>query len=194
MNYQWLPLTSSLTFKQSIHLPYCACRWHDLRMSHNILVEIIHPNEWQRLRSIRLKSLSVNPEAFGATHEIESADNEAAWRMKFEKLDFLIASIDGVDAAMMSVEELVGDFGATCWIGGCWSDPDYRGKGLLRNLFEFVDSQDRDWKIQGLGVWIDNYNAIAAYEKLGFVKMGEDTPSTRQPGKFHQRMIRKTVV
>ena len=163
-------------------------------MKDEIKTEIISENDWSRLRAIRLKSLVVNPEAFGGTHEIESAESEAEWRAKFEKLDFLIASVDGVDAAMMSVEVLVGDFGATCWIGGCWSDPSYRGKGLLRALFDFVDQQDRDWKIQGLGVWIDNYNAIAAYEKLGFVKMGEDTPSTRQPGKFHQRMIRKSEI
>ena len=163
-------------------------------MKDEIKIEIISENDWSRLRAIRLKSLVVNPEAFGGTHEIESAESEAEWRAKFEKLDFLIASVDGVDAAMLSVEELVGDFGATCWIGGCWSDPSYRGRGLLRALFDFVDQQDRDWKIQGLGVWIDNYNAIAAYEKLGFVKMGEDTPSTRQPGKFHQRMIRKSEI
>jgi RimJ/RimL family protein N-acetyltransferase len=162
-------------------------------MSHNVQVEIIHPNEWQRLRAIRLKSLSVNPEAFGGTYEIESAEDESAWRVKFEKLDFLIASIDGIDAAVMSVEKLDGDFGATCWIGGCWSDPAYRGKGLLRAMMNFVDKQDKGWQVQGLGVWIDNYSAIAAYEKLGFVKMGEDTPSTRQPGKFYQRMIRKSA-
>jgi GNAT superfamily N-acetyltransferase len=161
-------------------------------MKNNFKVEIIHSNEWQRLRAIRLKSLTVNPEAFGGTYEIESAENESEWRKKFEKLDFLIASIDGHDAALMSVEELDGDFGATCWIGGCWSDPEFRGVGVLREMFNFLDTQDRDWKIQGLGVWIDNYGAIAAYEKLGFVKMGEDTPSTRQPGKFHQRMIRKS--
>lgn len=163
-------------------------------MKDEIKIEIISENDWSRLRAIRLKSLVVNPEAFGGTHKIESAESEAEWRAKFEKLDFLIASVDGVDAAMMSVEELVGDFGATCWIGGCWSDPSYRGKGLLRALFDFVDQQDRDWKIQGLGVWIDNYSAIAAYEKLGFVKMGEDTPSTRQPGKFYQRMIRRSEI
>jgi GNAT superfamily N-acetyltransferase len=161
-------------------------------MSHNVIVEIIHPDDWFRLRAIRLKSLQVNPEAFGGTYEIESVENESEWRKKFEKLDFLIASIDGHDAALMSVEELDGDFGATCWIGGCWSDPEFRGVGLLREMFNFLDAQDRDWKIQGLGVWIDNYSAIAAYEKLGFVKMGEDTPSSRQPGKFHQRMIRKS--
>ena len=162
-------------------------------MSHNVIVEIIHPDDWFRLRAIRLKSLQVNPEAFGGTHEIESAETESEWRKKFEKLDFLIASIDGRDAALMSVEELDGDFGATCWIGGCWSDPAYRGKGLLRAMMNFVDQQDSGWQVQGLGVWIDNYSAIAAYEKLGFVKMGEDTPSTRQPGKFHQRMIRESV-
>jgi GNAT superfamily N-acetyltransferase len=161
-------------------------------MNEKVVVEIIDPNEWQRLRAIRLKSLAVNPEAFGGSLEIESAEDETLWREKFLKNDFLIASVDGKDAAMMFIEVLDGDFGATCWIGGCWSDPDHRGKGLLRKMFDFVDSQDRDWKIQGLGVWIDNYSAIAAYEKLGFVKMGEDTPSTRQPGKFHQRMIRKS--
>ena len=108
-----------------------------------ISVEIIQPDQWPRLRVLRLKSLQVNPEAFGGTYELESAEDESVWREKFTKLDFLIASVDGVDAALMSVEKLDGDFGATCWIGGCWSDPDHRG-------------------------------------------------STRQPGKFHQRMIRKS--
>jgi GNAT superfamily N-acetyltransferase len=95
---------------------------------------------------------------------------------------------------MMYVENLVGDFGATCWIGGCWSDPNFRGVGLMRAMFEYVDaeSKNRSWQVQGLGVWQDNFSAIAAYEKLGFNSMGDPQPSSRQPGKFYQRMIRKT--
>jgi GNAT superfamily N-acetyltransferase len=157
-----------------------------------IKVDLIDPDQWSRLRDIRLKSLQINPEAFGGTYEKESAEDEGAWREKFIKNDFLIASVDGVDGAIMYIEGLEGDFGATCWIGGCWSDPQFRGKGLFTAMMKFVDEQDRGWEVQGLGVWNDNYSAIAAYEKLGFVKMGEEMPSTRQPGKFYQRMIRKS--
>jgi len=163
-------------------------------MNNGLVVELIAPNEWQRLRSIRLQALTESEHAFGGTLEAESIETETAWRAKFEKNDFLIASVDGVDGAMMYVETLNGDFGATCWVGGCWSDPQFRGKGLMRAMFTFVDQQEKDWKIQGLGVWTDNYKAIAAYEKLGFVKMGEDTESTRKPGLFYQRMIRKSLV
>jgi GNAT superfamily N-acetyltransferase len=163
-------------------------------MTSTPVVELLTPDQWQRVRAIRLRALEESGYAFGGTFEVESAEDEAMWRLKFEKNDFLIASVAGVDAAMLSVEVLVGDFGATCWIGGCWSDPQFRGKGLMRAMFTFIDEQEKDWKVQGLGVWTDNFSAIAAYEKLGFVKMGDDTASTRQPGKFYQRMIRKSAV
>ena len=163
-------------------------------MDNLVSVDLITPNEWQRLRTIRLQALTESGHAFGGTFEVERGEDETAWRAKFEKNDFLIASVDGVDGAMMYIEVLNGDFGATCWIGGCWSDPRFRGKGLMRAMFTFIDHQNKDWKIQGLGVWTDNYSAIAAYEKLGFVKMGDDTESTRKPGMFYQRMIRKSEI
>jgi len=155
----------------------------------------LHADEWARLRGIRLKALIDSPHAFGDTYENESAFDEDRWRLEFAKQAFIIASVYGVDAAMMYVENLVGDFDATCWVGGCWSDPDFRGVGSMRAMFEFLDKQadSRDWSVQGLGVWTDNDLAIAAYEKLGFVEMGGPQPSSRQPGKFYQRMIRKTV-
>lgn len=161
-------------------------------MSNAISVERISPDDWSRLREIRLASLAFNPEAFGGSYELESKEDEFTWREKFTKLDFLIASVEGFDAALMSIEKLAGDFGATCWIGGCWTHPEHRSRGLLRAIMSFIDEQDRGWKAQGLGVFVDNYDAIAAYEKLGFVKMGDEVPSTRQPGKFYQRMLRKS--
>lgn len=158
----------------------------------NIRVELLTAEHWARARDLRLTSLRDSAHAFGGNLETESAHSETEWRAKFETLNYLVASVDGVDSAIMTVENLKGDFGATAWVGGCWSSPEYRGVGLLRAMFKFVDqhAQEMGWQRQGLGVWEDNYSAIAAYEKLGFVAMGEPQLSTRVANKFYIRMIR----
>ena len=161
-------------------------------MSHVVLCHELSPDEWSRLREIRLASLLESPEAFGSSYEREIAFTEREWRDLFNLNSYLVASIDGKDIAIMFLEKLRGDFGATCWVGGCWSNPQYRGIGALRSMFDYVDSvkDQRGWQIQGLGVFIVNDSAIAAYERLGFKAMGEVQESTRRPGNFYQRMIR----
>lgn len=159
-----------------------------------LVVSELSSEDWQRLRELRLASLKYDGSAFGGNLEAESEFTESEWREKFTKLEFIVASINGSDIAIMSVEKMNGDFGARCWIGGCWVENSHRNKGALRAMFAYVDkhAESRDWQIQGLGVWIDNLAAISAYKKLGFVEMGEPQMSTRKPGLFYQRMIRKT--
>jgi RimJ/RimL family protein N-acetyltransferase len=163
-------------------------------MSANLVVSELSSNDWNRLRELRLASLRHDGSAFGGNLEAESEFTEANWREKFTKLEFIVASIDGLDIAIMSVEKMNGDFGATCWVGGCWVEYSHRNKGALRAMFDFLDknAESRNWQVQGLGVWIDNFAAISAYKKLGFVEMGEPQMSTRKPGLYYQRMIRKT--
>ena len=160
-----------------------------------IKVELLTADQWARARELRLDSLRDSAHAFGGNLETESVENEAQWRAKFENLNYLVASVDGVDSAIMTVENLKGDFAATAWVGGCWSSPDYRGVGLLKAMMKFVDehAKEKGWQRQGLGVWEDNYPAIAAYEKLGFVAMGEPKLSTRVANKFYIRMIREAA-
>jgi RimJ/RimL family protein N-acetyltransferase len=155
------------------------------------LAELL-PEEWERLRRLRITSLSESPDAFGGNLETEEMLSEEEWRKKFEKLVHLVAVIDGIDIAVLSVENLEGDFGATCWIGGCWVNPEYRGRGVMKALISYLDehAEERGWKVQGLGVFSDNDEAIAAYEKLGFIRRGELQPSTRRPDRLFQRMIR----
>ena len=162
--------------------------------STEFLVQVLSPHEWTRWRNLRLASLEFDAHAFGSNYELEASWTNEDWMNKVSVFAPVVASQGSLDVAMMSVENLSGDFGATCWIGGCWVRPEYRNRGVLRTLFEYLDSQatSRDWSVQGLGVWEDNVAAIAAYEQLGFANRGEPMPSSRQPGKFYQRMIRQT--
>jgi GNAT superfamily N-acetyltransferase len=164
-------------------------------MSSKVLVSLLRQDEWERLRSIRLRALKENPEAFGADlKEVESRSRED-WLKDYNKEDYLVASIDGVDVGMLYIEVLNGDHGATCWIGGCWTDPAFRGNGVMRALFEYIDkhAQEKGWIRQGLGVWVDNLIAINSYKSLGFTFAGEKMPGSRE-GKFFQHMIRDVSV
>jgi GNAT superfamily N-acetyltransferase len=161
-------------------------------MNSAVQVEELTENQWQRYRDIRLAALESDGHAFGGSLEVEALYSEDEWRTKARQYVAIVATVAGEDIGMMTVENLQGDFGATCWIGSCWVDPEYRQHGALRALFSYLDQQasSRKWSKQGLGVWIDNTVAIRAYEKLGFITKGEPQESTRKPGLFYQRMIR----
>ena len=164
-------------------------------MSPIVLVQELDENQWTRYRDIRLAALESDGHAFGGNLDSERLFTESEWRSKARQYIALVAVVGAEDIGMMTVENLKGDFGATSWVGSCWVDPEYRQHGALRALFEYLDlhAAQRDWSVQGLGVWVDNEIAITAYEKLGFEKMGEKQESTRKPGMYYQRMLRKSV-
>ena len=164
-------------------------------MSRIVLVQELDENQWTRYRDIRLAALESDGHAFGGNLDSERLFTESEWRSKARQYIALVAVVGAEDIGMMTVENLKGDFGATSWVGSCWVDPEYRQHGALRALFEYLDlhAAQRDWSVQGLGVWVDNEIAISAYEKLGFEKMGEKQESTRKPGMYYQRMLRKSV-
>ena len=165
-------------------------------MNPAVSVEELVEDQWTRYRDIRLAALESDGHAFGGNLDSERLFTESQWREKARQYIAVVAIVDEEDIGMMTIENLSGDFGATCWVGSCWVDPEFRQHGALRALFGYLDlhAEHRDWATQGLGVWVDNDIAITAYEKLGFTQMGEKQESTRKPGLYYQRMLRKTVV
>lgn len=163
-------------------------------MNPEVTVTELLTDDWQRLRSLRLQSLADSPQAYGASYEVEAELSQEAWLERMSRVRFFAASVNGNDCAIMSIEELDGDFGANIWLGGCWVNPEVRGTGVMKAMIDFIDSVaiDRGWQCQGLGVWHDNHSAISAYERLGFEAKGELQESSRKPGLYFQRMIRNT--
>ena len=160
-------------------------------MSQKIEVSLLTPDEWERLRQIRIRALKENPEAFGANLTEVMNQSKEVWLKLYEKEDYLVASSDGQDVGMLYIEVLKGDHGATCWIGGCWTDPNFRGIGVMRSIFDYIDKHapEKGWQRQGLGVWADNLVAINSYKSLGFYFAGEKMLGNTS-GKYFQHMVR----
>ncbi len=160
----------------------------------SLAVEELSDENWPRYRALRVKSLLNDPQAFGGDFEAIKNAPDLEWQTKMQTLKPIIAMVNDQDVGLMIVEPIAGDFQSTCWIGGCWVDPAFRGMGVMREMFNFIDSvaEEKNWARQGLGVWEDNLIAIGVYKSLGFKSVGKPKPSTSKPGKFYQRMIRNS--
>ncbi len=74
---------------------------HYLPMKSQIQVALLTGDEWSRLRELRLRSLSESPDAFGGTLVAEKSFSEEDWRSKLLQLDYLVASVDSRDSALV---------------------------------------------------------------------------------------------
>ena len=160
-----------------------------------IKIEKASATEAERLKSLRLAALKDAPYAYGAVYEVDKDKPISFWQQALVDSNWFFTSIDGVDIGLIGVEKAAEDRGSKCWIFGWWIEQSFRGQGVAALMLNAIDKFciENKWQRQGLGVWVDNHPAIAAYERLGFVTMGEPTLSTRVAGKFYIRMIRDAV-
>jgi GNAT superfamily N-acetyltransferase len=131
------------------------------------------PDDWLEWREIRLRALTVDPDAFGSALEREQGWSEADWRRRLADRHDRVARLDGV--AVATAGWFVREPG---WgdVVAMWVDPAHRGQGLGRLL---LDSTVADVRAAGLRVrlWVADGNpARAMYERAGFVATGERAP------------------
>lgn len=139
------------------------------------------PEEWRRVRDLRLRALADSPEAFGSTLEREREAGEAQW------LDW-ISGWEGAENALFVAEE------GAAWLGlavgsheagrdhthlyAMWVEPASRHRAFGTRLVEAVVewSRSRGVRTVELGVTETNADARAFYEHLGFEEAGERQP------------------
>jgi RimJ/RimL family protein N-acetyltransferase len=131
-----------------------------------IVVNRAEPEEWQRLRDVRLAALAESPEMFGSTLAKEQSFDEAEWRRRAERPATFLASREGVDVGMAGVYE----FDDGWYVMGMWLAPATRGTGALEALVNACESvaQDAGAPTVTLGVMEDNPRGRRAYLRLGY--------------------------
>ena len=153
------------------------------------------PEDWERVRVLRLAALADSPDVFSSTLAREEAFDEEAWRKRLSGstqfkaeaghrdlwLDMpapnqavtFIAESGGDDVGMATV--LVVDEPGTALVVGVWVSPSARGQGVAPRLFEemIAWARDRGLTRVTLDVGDANTSAQKLYANLGFLPTGK---------------------
>lgn len=150
----------------------------------------LQSEEWQRLRSIRLRALRDAPDAFGSTYDEASGWGPEVWSEQLGELPTVVAVRDESDVGMARYAP---DHTQpqTGWLISMWVAPAARRMGVGSALCDAIIERARaagDTRLL-LDVADGNAAAIALYEAKGFTPNGEtgSLPPPRTHVREHQR-------
>lgn len=154
------------------------------------------PEEWRRLREIRLRSLADSPNAFGSTLAADRRRPWTVWRRRAGKGWFgvdgatFVADDHGAWRGLVScgVEE---DRPSRAHVVSMWVDPSARGRGVGRSLLEAAVAWARETGRDDVELWVAETNepAIRLYRSMGFRQLRgrKPLPSNRDLLEFRMR-------
>jgi GNAT superfamily N-acetyltransferase len=137
----------------------------------------VRPEEWRRLRELRLRALTEDPEAFARSAEEERDDPDREWiewaTPSDEWCPFVAGDWDGL--AFGGLREGV------AFLGGMWVAPDARRQGFGRELIEAVVGWARSRGAPAGELEVAAPAAERLYESCGFVRTGASRPLPSHP-------------
>ncbi|MDJ0521329.1 MAG: GNAT family N-acetyltransferase [Planctomycetota bacterium] len=157
-----------------------------------IEIQRLRPDESERLRRIRLRSLAEAPDAFGSTLEETAARPPASWDAQLRNLPTFVAT--GPDGDVGIVRSAVdGEDPTHGWLISMWVDPAVRGRRIGERLIDAVIGWARERGLQRLQLDVGDGNgpAIALYARKGFEPTGETSalPPPREHLREHRRAL-----
>jgi len=141
----------------------------------NIIVKILHPNDWEGYKGLRLESLLHEPLAFGSDYNEEKNLNHTDWQKRLA--DWVIYGAFNADI-LIGLLSVVPDtslkFAHTASVVGVHVLPAYEKKGICKILFAqmFQGLLERKILKISLMVTVVQIRAISTYLALGFQIVG----------------------
>ncbi|MEW2290032.1 GNAT family N-acetyltransferase [Streptomyces sp. NPDC047841] len=165
----------------------------NLLAGNKYVVRAIRPDDWERVKELRLDALRdpVAHLAFLETYENAAAKPDSFWQDRAvtsgegstTARQFIAETSDGSWAGSVTV--LVEEAGATDWAGypverrqghvvGVFVRPEHRGNGLIEALFEAGLAWAWEQRAERVRLFVheDNARAQTAYRKIGFAPSG----------------------
>ncbi len=137
-------------------------------------VEQLAMDDVERLRNLRLRSLSQSPEAFCSTYQQIAGYSPEIWQQQLIDMPVFVAVREASDIGMIRCK-ITDNHPKAAQLYSLWVNPEDRGKGVGDILVEAVASWSRDHHCRQLilDVIAENSIAKAFYLRIGFTVIGE---------------------
>lgn len=153
-------------------------------------IKLLVPDEWPRLRDIRLSALRDSPHAFLATYERERAYSEDRWRAEFARGDWNIGLVDGRPVSVLGVTREPGAPARECYLEYLWVARGYRRSGIARSMLAVILERLRASGTTTVFLWVldGNEAAMYFYKNVGFTTSNHRQPLPADPGRSEELM------
>jgi RimJ/RimL family protein N-acetyltransferase len=163
-----------------------------------MIIRPIRSSDLSAFKALRLESLKAHPEAFGASHEDESALPDSSW---IERIQNNLDKPSGVVFLAEETNQLAGMTGV--WVnagskqnhsGGIWGvyvRPQFRGQKLSERLMQeaLTWCKTRNLRLVRLTVAVGNTPAIRSYARCGFQVYGTNPQVIRVGDTYHDELM-----
>lgn len=138
-----------------------------------LTIEAVGPEQWERVRALRLAALGEDPQSFFKLLSEESGLTEDQWRDRIGSVHTWVAALDGADAGVVTSSPDRDDPTAA-HLSGLWVAPQGRRRGAAVALSETVIEHARAAGFPRVVLWVASANASAdaLYTGLGFTRTG----------------------
>lgn len=140
-------------------------------------VRPVRPEEWRRLRELRLRALAEDPQAFARTLEEERDDPDEEW------IEWATPTGDWCPFVAGEWEGMA--FGwlrdSVVHLGGMWVVPGARRQGLGRELVDAVVGWAHALDADAVELEVAVPPAERLYESCGFIRTGATRPLPSHP-------------
>ena len=164
------------------------------------MVEVrpIGPDEWRRLKEIRIEALVESPLAFTTTPEEAQSLADAVWQQRAAGnahgvAQLTMIGIEGVRTVGMAVGLLRdGSAADVVPIVSVFVSPSHRGRGVGRRMMEGVEDWARRHGARSTSLWVVDENRAARrfYEALGYRATLDRQKISVPPERWETRLVK----
>ncbi len=138
-----------------------------------VIVEEVGPEQWERVKALRLASLREDPQSFFKLLSEEIGLTEADWRSRLETATTWVAMLNRVDVGLVTSSP-DWDNPDAAHLSGLWVAHQARRSGAAQALSQAVIVRARAAGFGRVVLWVASANVGAdrLYTGLGFTRTG----------------------